>query len=160
MNAARVLLVAGALLATAGCVPNVRPDSYGVGSVGQVNRSVRATVISARVVKVDGTRGGGAAAGGAAGALAGSYAGGSDRANLIGAVGGLVIGSIAGAAAERSVSQHEAIEYVVETANGNLLTIVQSSEDPHALGAPVLVLYGSPSRLIADNSPIGSPSQP
>lgn len=152
MSNSRLLAVAGMLLVATACVPNVRPDSYGVGSVGQVNRSVRATVISARVVHVDGARGGGAAAGGAAGALAGSYTGGSDRANLIGAVGGLVVGSIAGAAAERGLSDQEAMEYVVETSNGNLLTIVQGLEGAHAVGDRVLVLYGSPARVIADRS--------
>lgn len=149
MTAVRALVMV-ALLATSACAPNVRPDSYGVGSVGQVNRSVRATVISVRAVSVDGTRGGGAAAGGAAGALAGSFAGGSDRANLVGAVGGLVVGSIIGAAAERGMSQQEAMEYVVETTNGNLLTLVQGLDHMHVVGERVLVLYGSPSRLIAD----------
>lgn len=150
MKALRTLVMASALLVVTACVPNVKPDSYGVGAVGQVNRSVRATIISARTVSVDGTRGGGALAGGGAGALAGSSIGGGDRANLIGAIGGAVVGSIAGAAIERNASQQEATEYVVETSNGNLLTVVQGAGDALRVGDRVLVLYGSPARIIAD----------
>jgi len=136
--------------AVAGCAPNVRTDSYSVGSVGQVNRTVAGTVISARAVSIDGTQGGGAAAGAAVGGIAGSSMGGSGRANAVGAVGGLVAGAIVGAAAERSASRADGMEYVVQTENGSLMTVVQGATPAFAAGARVLVLYGSPSRLIAD----------
>ncbi|UNK41248.1 hypothetical protein MNO14_09645 [Luteimonas sp. S4-F44] len=137
-------------LMTAGCVPNVRPDSYSIGSVGQVNRTTEGTIISARTVIIDGSRGGGAAAGGAAGAVAGSQIGGSDAAGAVGAIGGLVVGAIAGAAVERSASTQHGIEYVVETSNGNLMTVVQGADPALPPGSKVLVLYGSPARIIAD----------
>lgn len=142
-----LLLVA---LLVAGCTPNVRPDSYSIGSVGQVNRSVGGVVVSAREVHIDGSRGGGAAAGGAVGAVAGSQVGGSDAANAVGALGGLVVGAIAGAAVERNVSSQMGMEYVVETVNGNLMTVVQGAEPVFVPGTKVLVLYGSPARVIAD----------
>lgn len=137
-------------LAITACAPNVRTDSYSVGSVGQVNRTVAATVISVRPVSIDGSRGGGAAAGAAMGGIAGSQIGGSDAAGAVGAIGGLVVGAIAGAAAERSASHATGTEYVVQTENGNLMTVVQGADPIFREGSKVLVLYGSPSRIIAD----------
>jgi len=146
-RACLALFVAAALSA---CAPNVRTDSYSIGSVGQVNRTVAGVVISVRSVSIDGSQGGGAAAGAAAGGVAGSTIGGSDRANAVGAIGGIVVGAIAGAATERSVSATRGLEYVVQTENGNLMTVVQGPEPAYATGSRVLVLYGSPSRVIAD----------
>jgi hypothetical protein len=42
------------------------------------------------------------------------------------------------------------MEYVVETENGNLMTIVQGITELFKEGQKVLVLYGTPSRIIAD----------
>lgn len=84
------------------------------------------------------------------GAVAGSQVGGSDAANVVGAIGGLVVGAIAGAATERNVSSQMGMEYVVETVNGNLMTVVQGAEPAFVPGMRVLVLYGSPARIIAD----------
>lgn len=139
-----------AMLALCGCVPNVSPSSYSIGAVGEVNRTVAATVISARVVHIEGSRGGGAVAGGAAGAVAGSAVGGSARANALGAIGGAVIGSIAGAAAEHAASKQEGMEYVVQTGNGAMMTVVQGLKPAFGMHQHVLVLYGSPARVIAD----------
>ena len=144
----KVLLVAIALLA--GCVANISPNAYSVSSVGQVNRSVAATIISVRDVDVSGTTGTGATVGVAAGATAGSAIGGGARANILGAIGGAVVGGLAGAAMERNATKQTAVEYVVQTVNGNLMTIVQGTDPRLAEGDSVLVLYGSPSRLIAD----------
>lgn len=146
----RLAALVALTVATAACAPNVRTDSYSIGSVGQVNRTVAGMVISVRPVSIDGSRGGGAAAGAAAGGIAGAQVGGSDSANAIGAIGGLVVGAIAGSAIERSAAQTPGLEYVVQTENGNLMTVVQGTDPAFAEGARVLVLYGSPSRIIAD----------
>lgn len=42
------------------------------------------------------------------------------------------------------------MEYVVQTENGSMMTVVQGAAPSFAQGDKVLVLYGSPSRLIAD----------
>lgn len=133
-----------------GCAANISPQTYSVGSVGQVNRSVSGTVISAREVNVSGTTGVGGGAGTALGAVAGSSLGGNSRDNIAGAIGGAIIGSIAGAAIESNATKQVGMEYVVETENGNLMTIVQGINPVFPEGAKVIVLYGSPSRLIAD----------
>jgi outer membrane lipoprotein SlyB len=68
----------------------------------------------------------------------------------LGAIGGAIIGGIAGAAIERSATQQQGVEYVVETENGHLMTIVQGEEPFFAVGDKVFVLYGTRSRVIAD----------
>lgn len=145
-----VLASLGLTLVLAGCTSNIGPNAYSVSSVGQVNRSVAATVISVRDVDVTGTTGIGATTGVAAGATAGSVIGGGARSNILGAIGGAVIGGLAGAAIERNATEQHAVEYVVQTSNGNLMTLVQGPTPRLAEGDKVLLLYGSPSRLVVD----------
>ncbi len=133
------------------CKQNISPQTYSVGSVGQVNRTVPATVIGAREVDIAGTTGVGSVAGTAAGGVAASGVGGNNaRGNIVGAIGGAVAGGLAGAAIESGATRQKGMEYVVETENGNLMTIVQGLEPVFSVRQKVLVLYGSPSRLIAD----------
>ncbi|MDN4039227.1 hypothetical protein [Massilia sp. YIM B02443] len=136
-----------------GCTSNISPTSYSVGSVGQVNRTVAAKVISVRPVQIDGTNAAGGTVGGALGATAGSGIGGSDRANIAGALAGAVVGAIAGAAIEKNATKQSGLEYVVQTENNNLMTVVQGSDPAFSVNDKVLVLYGSPSRLIPDPRP-------
>lgn len=144
--------VAGAaLLSAAACAPNISPDSYAAGAVGQVNRTVRGIVISARPIAIGGTQSGvGAGAGAVAGGVAGSAIGGGTRANIIGAVGGALVGGIVGAAAEDAATRQNGMEYVVQTENGALLTVVQGAVPAFVMNQKVLVIYGSRSRIIAD----------
>lgn len=149
MKAVVILGVAIAVLG--GCASNISPQAYSVGSVGQVNRTVSATVVSAREVDVAGTTAVGGGAGTVAGAVVGSAAGGNNsRGNIVGAIGGAVVGGFAGSAIEANATKQKGMEYVVETENGNLMTIVQGTYPIFSDGQKVLVLYGSPSRLIAD----------
>lgn len=150
----RVTVVAACCLAgVTGCSTNVSPTAYSVGAVGQVNRTVAARVISVRPVEISGTTGAGGAAGGALGATAGSGMGHGDRANLAGGIAGAVVGAIAGAAIEQSATRQSGFEYVVQTENNNLMTIVQGANPTFAVNDKVLVLYGAPSRLIPDPRP-------
>lgn len=135
----------------AGCTPNVSPDTYSVGTVGQVNRAVRGEIISARSIKISGSRSGVGATGGAAGgAVAGSAIGGGTRSNVIGAIGGAVVGGIAGAAVEEGTTRQTGMEYVIQTENGALLTITQGNDKVFRVGEKVLVLYGTRARVIAN----------
>jgi len=145
--------IASACLAAAvlaGCASNISPTSYSVGSVGQVNRTVAARVISVRSVEISGTTGAGGTVGGALGATAGSGIGSGGRANAAGAIAGAVVGAVAGAAIEQSATRQSGFEYVVQTENDNLMTIVQGADPTFAINDKVLVLYGAPARLIAD----------
>ena len=145
----RILVVYVAAVLLSACSTNRSPSSYSAGSVGQVNRTVSGTIISVRSVAVSGTNNVGGATGAAVGAVGGSAIGGGTRSNLIGVIGGAVIGGLAGGAIERGQTEYSGFEYVVETSNGNLMTIVQGAPALSS-GERVLVLYGSPSRLIAD----------
>lgn len=146
----RMALLLGLMLPlSGGCTPNVSPDSYAVGNVGQVNRVVRGTVISARSVELSGTESGvGAGAGALAGGVGGSAIGGGPRENILGAIGGAVAGGIAGALVEEGATQQKGMEYVVETDNGALFTTVQGADTPLNVGQKVLIIYGARSRVI------------
>ena len=155
MSAPRRLraLAAAAALATglAGCQSSIAPDTYSAASVGQVQRTVRGTVLSLRGVSIEGTRSGiGAGAGAIAGGVGGSAIGGGTRANIAGAVGGAVVGGIIGALAEEAVTKQGGVEYIIETETGALVTIVQGPEPTLAAGQKVLVIYGARARVIVD----------
>lgn len=147
MLSARAGLLAFALLA--GCQRNVSPDTYSIGSVGQVNRATRAVVISARAVNISGTQSGlGAMTGAAAGGIGGSQIGrGGGAAAAV--LAGVVIGGIAGAMAEEAATGQLGTEYVVSTENGLLMTLVQGPTPYFPMGQKVLVIYGGQSRLVA-----------
>lgn len=146
-----LLSALGACAVLAACAPNISPDSYAAGSVGQVNRTVRGVVISARPVAIGGSQSGlGAGAGAVAGGAAGSSMGSGPRGNIVGAVGGALVGGLVGAMAEEAATRQDGMEYVVQTDNGALLTVVQGKEPALAVSQKVLVLYGSRSRVIPD----------
>jgi outer membrane lipoprotein SlyB len=153
MKVFSLFALTAAITSGVACTPNVSPDSYSVGAVGQVNRVVRGKIISARPVQIAGTQTGvGAGAGAAAGAVGGSIVGGDIRSNVVGAIGGAVVGGVAGALLEEGASRQKGMEYVVETENGAVLTVVQGEDVPLTLGQNVLVMYGARSRVIADPS--------
>lgn len=151
MRIPAMAVLLGSLLVSAACAPEVSPDSYSVGAVGQVNRVVRGEIVSARAVAIEGTTGIGTTAGAGAGAVAGSTIGNSVEASIVGAIGGAVIGGLAGAMVEESATAQTGMEYIVETSNGALLTVVQGVEPILAVGQPVMVIYGQRSRVIADD---------
>jgi outer membrane lipoprotein SlyB len=149
----RFIVVLAAIATLGACAPNVSPSSYSVGSVGQVNRAVRGTVLSARLVAIEGNQSGvGATAGAGVGAVGGSRIGGDTRSNIIGAIGGAVIGGLVGSGVEASATKQQGIEYVVQTENSALLTVVQGEESLFKEGDRVIVLYGQRSRIIADTT--------
>lgn len=143
-----LFFVVGFLLA--GCAANVDPNSYSVGSVGQVNRSVAGVIISARPIEIAGTTSVGGTTGALAGGVAGSAIGSGGRAHAVGAIGGMVAGALIGAAIEKGITNQTGIEYVVQTDNDNLMTLVQGPEPVYAIGERVIVLYGSRSRIVPD----------
>ena len=150
----RMIVAAALSTLLAACTSDISPDSYSVGAVGQVNRAVSGVIVNARPVAIQGTRSGlGAGAGALAGGTAGSTVGGSTEANIIAAVGGAVVGGLAGAAIEESATRQTGMEYVVETDNGALVTVVQGGEAPLAVGQRVLVIYGTRARVIPKPSP-------
>lgn len=145
MKAPIILLCA---LGLAGCQTDISSDYYRASSVGNVNRAVRGTVVSVRDVKVADESGTGTAAGAGLGAVGGASSTDSVGGAAALAIAGAVVGGVAGTAAEKAATKQPAYEYVVEASNGALLTLVQGGPDTFKVGEPVLVLYGSPSRII------------
>ncbi|MBP7509804.1 MAG: hypothetical protein KA807_18470, partial [Prolixibacteraceae bacterium] len=76
--------------------------------------------------------------------------GGATRENIVGAIGGAVIGGIIGSMAEEGATRQQGMEYVIETDNGSLITVVQGIEPSLNVGDKVIVIYGQRSRVIAD----------
>ena len=110
----KVILVGIALLLSA-CARDISPQTYSVGSVGQVNRTIPGIVISTRVVDVKDNSGVGGAAGTGIGAVAGSSIGNTRRDSITGAIAGAVVGGIAGSMVDSKLNEQKATEYVVET---------------------------------------------
>lgn len=139
------LLVAPALAA---CQSNLSPDTYAVGTVGQVERAAPGVVVSARSVVIGGTQSGvGASTGAIAGAIAGANIGGGRRGNAIGAFGGAVVGLVLGAIAEEALTRQQGTEYIVRLESGHLVTVVQAPSPPFAVNQRVIVIYGAIARL-------------
>jgi len=136
----------------AGCARDIASDSYSAQSVGESGRAVRAEVVSVRPVSVEGTKGIGTLAGAGAGGVAGSALGTGSRGDILGAIGGALVGGILGAVTEDSLTSQSGWEYVVQTADGGLVTLVQGGE-PLAEGQKVILLYGERARLIPDTTP-------
>jgi outer membrane lipoprotein SlyB len=145
-----LLAVATMIGALTACQRNVSPDAYAVGSVGQVNRTARGTVISVRPVVIGGSQSGIGAAGGAALGGIGGSAFGRSSGNAAATLGGVVIGGIVGAAVEEAATRQPGLEYVVQMENGALITLVQGPEPAFAVSQRVLVIYGNQARIIVD----------
>ncbi|WGF88667.1 hypothetical protein [Marinivivus vitaminiproducens] len=162
----RVRAITAALLVglvAAGC-SNQSGQTYSRSEVGRTVSTQQATVLSSRLVDIEGEN---SVIGPAAGAAAGAagtgllVTGGSQ--SLAAVLGGLV-GAGAGALAERGFKRGSGIEYIVGMADGRTMTIVQNQdagEVPIAAGTPVLVqLGGSYSRVIPDPRGYGTAPAP
>ncbi len=142
---ATIALAAGLLLAACS---NPTSGRYNVQDVGRVIETSQGTVVTSRVVDVQGgeNSGVGALAGGAAGATVGGVAIGSGNGSVLAAVIGGLIGAGAGYLAEESGKSREGIEYVIRTDDGRIVTLVQNrdgEEEPIPSESPVLIQYGA-----------------
>ncbi|MDL2284923.1 hypothetical protein LJC19_07270 [Oxalobacter sp. OttesenSCG-928-P03] len=146
----RFFLLLVSLLLITGCAQNISSDAYSVEGTGKVSRTVPGVIVSARHVAVSGTNSTGRTVGAATGAVAGSAIGSGTRANILGAIGGALIGGIAGGLVEEGVTSQNAIEYIVQTGNGEMVTLTQGADPTFSKGQKVLILYGSKARIIAD----------
>ncbi|AKJ41958.1 hypothetical protein SOASR032_05870 [Pragia fontium] len=140
-------------LSMAGCASNISSDSYSDQQVGQASRTFAGTIVSSRVVNVEGNNEVGGLVGSVAGGVAGSAIGGGFRANALGAIGGALLGGVLGSSVEKGVSQQKAIEYVIQTERDGLITVAQGIDNPLANGQKVLVIQGKTTRVIADTRP-------
>jgi outer membrane lipoprotein SlyB len=138
-------------LAFAGCGSRYSPDSYATRAVQQANKVEKGTVVGRRQVKVSAEGSTGAATGAAAGGVVGGAApAASGVMSALGGVGGALVGGLVGTAAEHTVVDTRAFEYVVQTAKGELLSVTQMDNTPLAIGQNVLVIAGNQARIVPD----------
>ena len=149
-----------AILLTAGCA-TLGPQSQNTVAGEEVGRTAtvkRGSLVSLREVELEGTSSGvGVGAGAIAGGIGGSFLGGGDRANILGALGGALIGGIAGLAAEEAVTGGKGVELLIELDSGRTVAVVQGIDPDRPLdlrpGDRVLVIYGETTRVTRDLSP-------
>ena len=140
------ILSAGLL---AGCADDINSDHYSTSATGKVSTVAQCTVLSVRQVRVDDDdTSAGTMIGGLAGGVAGSTIG-HGRGSALGAVGGALLGGLAGSAAQKGLSSQTGYEYIVKLDNGQAISITQGTSQPLMVGQRCLVLYGNPSRIIA-----------
>lgn len=145
MKTAVPLLIALTLAACSTTSPDVvkRDDANRMSTV------LDGKVLSVRTVKVEGSQSGiGGAAGGAVGAIAGSSVGGR-REGQVGAILGAVAGAVVGNAMERTSTQEDALEILVQLKSGERRAIVQArgSEELRPGDAVILVTTGGKVRV-------------
>lgn len=103
-------------------------NRYGYQDVGKATRVTFGTVVSYRLVQVQGRNTGtGALAGAAGGALGGSYIG-NGGGSLGGMIAGALVAGIAGHMVEQAIQDYDGVEFTVALENGEILTIVQTFE--------------------------------
>jgi len=120
-------------------------DTYSRRDVGQIIETSQGRVVSSRPVDVrDENSSLGTVAGGAAGGAIGNTIG-SGSGNALATVAGIIIGAGIGYMTERELRENEGVEYLVETEDGRIATIVQiaKAEDAIADGTSVLIQYGT-----------------
>ena len=144
-----LLAVIFVLFTSTGCNTVDGSERYKVATIGNAKRSVEAIVLPARPVFVlPETTGAGASLGGAIG---GGVA--LNNSNNVGIIfAGIIAGAIVGDTVERSAGTRKAHEYLIQTLNGALLTVVQTDEGNSIFSkeSKVILIHGYPSELIAD----------
>jgi Outer membrane lipoprotein len=145
------IAVISSLISLAGCAPDINALDYNSSQAGQMQQTVRGTVVGATPVKVSGSHdlGIGSLAGAAAGAVGGSVLGGGMRANLLGGLGGALLGGAAGDYAQKKLTQQTGMQYQVKLKNSReIITVVQGLNPRYHVGQPVYVLYGDKTRIV------------
>jgi outer membrane lipoprotein SlyB len=146
----RRLLAAMLLLAAlSGCGPSYSPNTYSVTAVQQANTVAQGVIIGLRSVSVSAAGTVGTLTGAAAGGIAGSQAV-SGPVSAFTALGGTLVGGIAGSAVEHTTADTTAFEYIVRKASGDLVSVTQKDKTPLTLGQKVLVIAGNQARVVPD----------
>lgn len=131
------------------CTTTDGSGRYRIASIGNAQRSVEAIVLAAEPVLIQTSISG---SGGTAGGLLGAAATAESSDNSVVIIAGIIGGAIIGNALESAANTHDAMEYVIETETGILLTVAQvnSGSVIFTSGDKVILVYGYPNRLIKD----------
>ncbi len=136
-------------LSVAACGPNYSPDTYAVSAVQQANKVDKGVIIGVRDVAVSASGATGAVTGAAAGGITGAQVG-TGTVSALSALGGTLIGGLAGSAAEKIAADTKAFEYIVRKPNGDLISVTQKDQAPLKVGQIVLVIAGAQARIVPD----------
>lgn len=102
--------------------------SAGSAEIGRTASVAHGTIVSMRPVAALGT-------------------GDDPRADILGAVGGVVVGGLAGAAAERDAGRSAAAEFIIHEDNGHTISVVQNDESHFRPGDRVVLTRGARTRI-------------
>ena len=146
----RVPAVLACTVLLAGCGPRYSPDVYATNAAQQASKVEGGVIIGVRKVRISAAGTTGAATGAAAGGVIGSQAGVGPTGALT-TLGGTLFGGLAGVAAEHTVSDTDAFEYVVRKPNGDMISVTQADEKALKVGQKVLVIAGAQqARIVPD----------
>jgi len=132
-----------------GCGPSYSPDTYATNAAQQANKVESGTIAGVRKVEISASGTVGGVAGAAAGGVAGSQVG-AGPASTFAAIGGSLLGGIAGVTTEHIVGDTNGFEYIVRKANGDMLSVAQKDNKPLWVGEKVLVIAGPQARIVPD----------
>jgi outer membrane lipoprotein SlyB len=121
----RFPLVVLVLAGVSGCGPTYSPDTYASNAAQQANKVEQGVVVGVRTVAVSASGTVGTVTGAAAGGIAGSQAA-AGPISAFTALGGSLVGGIAGSTVEHVTSDTEAYEYIVRKPNGDLVSVTQT----------------------------------
>ncbi len=162
------ILAAAALLATrclmlacltlAACAPSYSPDTYANNAAQQANKVDEGVIAGVRPVKISASGTVGGVAGAAAGGVAGSELG-VGPTSAFTAIGGSVVGGLAGVATEHIIGDTNGFEYIVRKTNGDMIGVAQKDKKPLRVGQKVLVIGGPQARVVADYTVPFEPSK-
>ena len=143
-----------AAIATLAACANSSPDVIRRQDAQTMSQIQDAVVLSVRSVTVDGSQSGiGGVVGGVVGAIAGSAGSGVQREQNVLGVLGAVAGAAAGNAIERASTKEEAIEVVVQLANGDRRAIVQAKGGETLLAGDKVVIVTSGRKVRVSRAP-------
>ena len=128
--------------------PQNASTEYSRSQINSAQETIIATIVSRRVVTVDGDSGVGGTAGGLTGYIAGSTVGDTPGENAIGAIAGSIIGATIGSAVESRNQSVQATEYVLKAENGDLFTILMT-DNKFNVGEEVYVGLGEAAKILA-----------
>ena len=146
---ARIVLCLAFAAPLVGCGPDYSPNTYATNAVQQANKVDPGVVVGVREVGVSTSGTVGAAVGGAAGGVAGSQLG-EGAGKALSTLGGVLVGGVAGSAAEHVVGDTRAFEYIIRKPNGDLVSVTQKDVEPLQIGEKVLVIAGNQARVVPD----------
>ena len=144
-----LLIAAPAALALSGCGPSYSPDTYANNAAQQAAKVESGVIAGVRPVHISAQGAVGGVAGAAAGGVAGSQVG-VGPTSAFAAIGGSLIGGIAGVATEHIVGDTDGFEYIVRKTNGDMISVAQKDEKALSVGQKVLVIAGPQARIVPD----------